>query len=171
MSGDSPLLSSAQVSCYLGAADWLIGVVAHPEIGAAWDQSSSLANLSVGGVAAHVVHGALERVIALLELPAPVDLRPVDIPAFYAPNRMDGPEDDDPLFVALRRRSAEQAQQGQVAVVASIAGLEVPAPPTDAVDVCVSVCLELARARVGDVAVLRAFTRAERAEEGALRVL
>ncbi|HEY2213594.1 MAG TPA: hypothetical protein VGH31_00965, partial [Acidimicrobiales bacterium] len=56
-------------------------------------------------------------------------------------------------------------------LVASIPGLRVPDPPAAAIDVCVSVCLELARARVGDVAVLRAFTRAERAEEGALRVL
>jgi Mycothiol maleylpyruvate isomerase N-terminal domain len=225
VSSDSPRLSSAEVSCYLGAADWLTAVVSRPEIGEAWTQPSSLANYSVGGVAAHVVQGALERLVALLESPEPDGLRSVDIPVFFAPNRMDGPEDDDPLFVGLRRLSEEHALQGQAAVVqrarvarhqlasvlptiaadrrmplvrlpdacstasdtlrtrvlelivhgddlvASVPDLVVPAPPSDAVDTCLSVCLELARARVGDVAVLRAFTRAERAEEGALRVL
>jgi len=37
--------------------------------------------------------------------------------------------------------------------------------------VCLLVCVELARARVGDIAALRAFTRSERAAPDALRVL
>ena len=224
MSDDSPRLSGVEVSCYLGAADWVIAVISLPEIGAAWKQPSSLANYSVGGVAAHVVQGALERVVALLELPEPDGLPSVDIPAFFAPNRVEGPG-DDPVLVGLRRLSEVHALQGQEAVVrrsrvardqlasvlpttavdrrmplvrlpdasssagdylrtrvlelivhgddlvASIPGLLAPAPPSDAVGACLAVCLELARARVGDIDVLRAFTRVERAEEGALRVL
>jgi hypothetical protein len=35
MSEASPLLSDAEVSRYLDASDWLIGVLSHPEVGVA----------------------------------------------------------------------------------------------------------------------------------------
>jgi hypothetical protein len=56
-------------------------------------------------------------------------------------------------------------------VACSVAGLVVADPPRAAVDVTLGVCLEMARARVGDVGALRAFTRGERAAPDALRVL
>jgi hypothetical protein len=56
-------------------------------------------------------------------------------------------------------------------IVASVAGLHHPGPPPEAMDVCLGLCLELARAQSGDVGALRAFTRAERADPGALRIL
>jgi hypothetical protein len=56
-------------------------------------------------------------------------------------------------------------------LVASASIDDFPDPPAAAMDVCLGVCLELARAHAGDVGVLRGFTRAERSEPGALRVL
>jgi hypothetical protein len=50
-------------------------------------------------------------------------------------------------------------------VVCSVAGMSVAGPPADAMATCMGVCLELARARAGDLSILRAFTRRERAEE------
>jgi uncharacterized protein (TIGR03083 family) len=44
-------------------------------------------------------------------------------------------------------------------------------PPAAATDVTLDVCLELARARSGDVAVVRALVRRERADPDVLRVL
>jgi hypothetical protein len=70
----------------------------------------------------------------------------------------------------LRTRVLEVVVHGDD-VLASVPGLIGPDPPVAAVEVCLGVCLELARRRLGDLGALRAFTRAERAEPGALRVL
>jgi hypothetical protein len=56
-------------------------------------------------------------------------------------------------------------------VACSVRGLLVDDPPPAAIDISLGVCLEMARARAGGVGTLRAFTRAERAEPDALRVL
>jgi hypothetical protein len=56
-------------------------------------------------------------------------------------------------------------------VIASVPALEVPEPPTAAVRACLTLCVELAEARVGGMAALRAFTRAERSAPDVLRVL
>ncbi len=70
----------------------------------------------------------------------------------------------------LRTRVLEVVVHGDD-VACSVGGLEVPDPPATSVEVCLGVCLELAEARVGALGALRAFTRAERAVPGALRVL
>ncbi len=54
--------------------------------------------------------------------------------------------------------------------LAASVGIELALPPM-AASAALLACLELARARVGDLAVLRAFTRRERAEPDVLRVL
>lgn len=56
-------------------------------------------------------------------------------------------------------------------VACSVPGLLVADPPPAAIDVSLGVCLEMARVRTGGVGALRAFTRAERAEPDALRIL
>jgi hypothetical protein len=56
-------------------------------------------------------------------------------------------------------------------VAGSVPGMDVPDPPAASPEVCLRVCVELARARVGAMGALRAFTRAERARPEALRVL
>jgi len=54
--------------------------------------------------------------------------------------------------------------------IATSVGIDVE-PPPESVDVAVGVFVELARARSGDLAVIRAFSRAERAAPDTLRVL
>ena len=66
----------------------------------------------------------------------------------------------------LRTRVLEVVVHGDD-LVASVKGCDAPDPPPAAVEVC----LELARAQLGDRAALRAFTRAERADPDALRIL
>jgi len=70
----------------------------------------------------------------------------------------------------LRTRVLEVVVHGDD-VACSVDGLRVPDPPVPSVEVCLGVCVDLAQARVGGLAALRAFTRAERAVPGALRVL
>jgi hypothetical protein len=80
------------------------------------------------------------------------------------------PDGQVPLSEYLRTRVLEVVVHGDD-VVASIDGWHPPDPPEVAVDVCLTMCLQLARARAGGVGALRAFTRAERAVSDALRVL
>jgi len=70
----------------------------------------------------------------------------------------------------LRTRVLELIVHGDD-LVCSVPGLVAPDPPAVSLDVCLAVCLQLAQARVGGLAALRAFTRSERALPGALRVL
>ncbi|HVA06759.1 MAG TPA: maleylpyruvate isomerase N-terminal domain-containing protein [Acidimicrobiales bacterium] len=70
----------------------------------------------------------------------------------------------------VRTRVLEVVVHGDDLVASAAIG-GVPDPPAAAMEVCLGLCLELARAHAGDVGVLRAFTRAERSEPGALRVL
>jgi hypothetical protein len=218
-------LAPAEVATYLAAVDWLAAMIGQPEVAAAWDRPSALAKYSVGGVAAHAVQGGLLRLEGLLREPAPPIVRAVTLADYFGPNRVGHPDDDDPLFVALRAGSEAMARRGPDALVAtagearaalsdrlrhseadrpvavaripggttplsdylrtrvlevvvhgddlvaSVEGLRAPEPPAAAVEVCLLVCVELARARVGDIAALRAFTRSERAAPDALRVL
>lgn len=216
-------LSRNLVDAYFSAVDWLRGVLGRAEVVEVWDRPSAVANYSVGGLAAHAVHGVvwLERLLKDVE---PADLRPVSVGEFFGLNRVEA-EGVDPFAEALRGAaeafaatgaplvtaagtqardelvelldgaSAERAipvvrvPGGQVPlrdylrtrvleivvhgddVVSSVPGLRVPDPPPSAVDVSLGVCLELARAQLGDMGALRAFTRAERARPDALRVL
>jgi hypothetical protein len=197
--------------------------LARSEVAEAWERPSALALYSVGGVAAHAVHGVvwLEQVLKDAE---PIGLRAVKVGEFFGVNRVQG-EGTDPLAASLRSAAEAFAQTGGAIVatactvardelvpllsdapaeravpvirvaggqvplreylktrvlevvvhgddlVSSVAGLQVADPPADAVAVSLGVCVELARARVGDLGSLRAFTRAERALPDALRVL
>ncbi len=225
MAEESGTLNTEEVSNYVDAADWLMGLIGSQELAATWTQPSALTRYTTGGVAAHVLAGAVLRLKDLLEESEPADRRRVGIPEMFGPNRMAGPDDDDPLFVAVRSRSEELAEQGPLELltmcagpyawlqevlprsladrpvsllrvpdgqtslrdclrtrlleivvhgddlVASVPGWEPAPPPAGAVGACLGVCLELAAARVGGLGALRAFTRAERAEPDALRVL
>jgi hypothetical protein len=80
------------------------------------------------------------------------------------------PGGTSPLADYLRTRVLEVVVHGDD-VACSVEGLVITDPPAAAVGVCLSLCLDLARAQSGDLGALRAFTRAERADPGALRVL
>jgi hypothetical protein len=75
-----------------------------------------------------------------------------------------------PLQSYLRTRLLEVVVHGDD-LVSRVTGLGAPYPPSAAVEVCLELCVELARAQLGDLAALRAFTRAGRAAPDALRVL
>jgi hypothetical protein len=80
------------------------------------------------------------------------------------------PDGQVSLSEYLRTRVLELVVHGDD-LVASVPGWVAPEPPSAAVSVCLELCLELAHQRVGGLAALRAFTRSERADPGALRVL
>lgn len=224
MTGE-PYLPTPTVEVYLDAVDWLLGVVDREEVGDAWRRPSALAHYSVGGVAAHAVQGGVVRLLQVLLDPEPSTTHTVTVPEFFGPNRVDDPEEDDPLFVILRAQGEGVARQGRTALsemgrsartqlatllpvapanraipvvripggsvplesylrtrllelvvhgddlTASVDGWRAPGPPASAVEVCLELCVELARARLGDLAAVRAFTRVERAAPATLRVL
>jgi Mycothiol maleylpyruvate isomerase N-terminal domain len=217
-------LSLETVDTYLGAVDWLHGLLGRAEVVGAWPEPSAIAGYTVGGVASHAVHSVLwlEQLLKDVE---PVGLRPVSVLEYFGPNRIEGSVDADPFSASLRSAAEAFAQTGpeivfaacitardelvglltdvsvtravpvlrvpggQVPlgeylrtrmleivvhgddVVCSVAGMIVASPPPDTLAACMDVCLELARARAGDLSVLRAFTRRERAEKDVLLVL
>jgi hypothetical protein len=219
-----PTLSREEVDTYLGAVDWLRGIVARSVVAEAWCEPSALEQYTVGGVAAHAVHG-IQWLQQVLNDTEPVGLRRVTVGEFFGPNRVEDSEDGDPLSASLRTAAEAFAQTGAPVVTAactesrddlvamlstvpatrpipiirvpggqvplceylptrilelivhgddvvcSVPGLHVPDPPPAAVGVSLELCVELARARVGDLASLRAFARAERSLPEALRVL
>jgi Mycothiol maleylpyruvate isomerase N-terminal domain len=217
-----PALSHEVVECYVGAVDWLRGIVSRSEVVESWGRPSAVERYTVGGVAAHAVHGVLwlEQVLKDAE---PLGLRKVKVPEYFGLNRVDS-DNDDPFSASLRSAAEKFAETGAHIVAAaltvsrdelvtlltaapaeravpvirvpgayaplseylptrmveaivhgddvasSVPGLQVPEPPPHAVTACLEVCVEMARARVGDLESLRAFTRAERATPDALRV-
>jgi hypothetical protein len=217
-------LSLEAVDTYLGAVDWLRGLLGRADVVGAWPEPSAIAGYTVGGVASHAVHSVL-WLEELLKDVEPVGLRTVTVLEYYGPNRIDGSDDADPFSASLRAAAEAFAQTGpeivnaacitardelvglltdasvtravpvvrvpggQVPlgeylrtrvleivvhgddVVCSVAGMSVADPPPDAITTCMGVCLELARARAGDLPILRAFTRRERAEKDVFLVL
>ena len=217
-----PTLTREEVDAYVEAVDWLRGILSHAEVVDCWGEPSAVVGYTVGGVAAHAVHGVLwlEQVLRDRE---PVGLRRVKIAAYMGLNRVDG-ENDDPFGASLRSAAEAFAETGAHIVAAalgvsrdelvtllggapasravpvirvpgafaplreylrtrileaivhgddvasSVPGLQVPDPPPPAVEAGLEVCLEMARARVGDLEALRAFTRVERVTPDVLRV-
>jgi hypothetical protein len=80
------------------------------------------------------------------------------------------PDAQVPFAAYLQTRVLEVVVHGDD-LVASLPGCEAPEPPPSAVDVCLDVCLGLARARLSGLGALRAFTRSERVSAASLRVL
>ena len=221
---DGNPLSLEAVDTYLGAVDWLRGLLGRDEVVGAWPKPSAIAGYTVGGVASHAVHSVLwlEQLLKDVE---PVGLRPVTLLEYFGPNRVEGSDDTDPFAASLRAAAEAFAQTGpeivnaacitardelvglltnasttravpvvrvpggQVPlgeylrtrvleivvhgddVVCSLSGMSVANPPPDTMATCMEVCLELARARAGDLSVLRAFTRRERADRDVFLVL
>lgn len=111
-------LSLEAVDTYLGAVDWLCGVLGQPEVAAAWTEPSAVEGYTVGGVATHAVQSVfwLER---LLKEAEPVGLRLVTVLEYYGPNRAGGSDDADPVSASLRVAAAALALKGAEMVVAS----------------------------------------------------
>jgi hypothetical protein len=112
---------------------------------------------------AHIVAAALavardELVKLLSGMPASRAVPVIRVAGAYAP-----------LEEYLQTRILEAIVHGDD-VACSVPGLQVPDPPPGSVTAGLGVCMEMARARVGDLEALRAFTRVERAIPDALRV-
>src|ERR1700722_3952071 len=111
------LLTGAELADYFDAIERLVDVIQSDQGEGAWAAPSALARMSTGAVAAHAVTSVLRLEQQLTQEDEPGDRRRVEIPEFYGPNRMDGPEDDDPLFVALRHGAEKLAAKGRGAVL------------------------------------------------------
>ncbi len=138
-------VSRNEVDAYLAAVDWLRVILGRAEVASAWSEPSVVAQYTVGGLAAHAVHGIvwLEQLLADAE---PVGLRPVGVGEFFGLNRVDHDVDpeipEDPFPAALRAAAEGFAQTGIDAVRASlvasrdqVVGLLAEAPASRAVPV------------------------------------
>src|ERR1700761_6955369 len=92
---DGQPLPLEAVDAYLGAVDWLRGLLGRSEVVGAWPEPSVIAGYTVGGVASHAVHSVLwlEQLLKDVE---PVGLRPVTLLEYFGPNRVGGSDDTDP---------------------------------------------------------------------------
>lgn len=143
------------------AANEACRLAARPEVAAAWTGPSVLEGFSVGAVVAHL-HGGLRLLERALEAPPEPGWRTVGLADFFGANRVaDRAELHGGFHAAIRDHAARAASVGADDVTL----------PAAAVDVATEVLVALARARSGDAAVIRAFTRAERAGHDVLRVL
>ena len=111
-------MSGQEVDGYLGAVDWLRGILARTEVMGAWSQPSAVADYSVGGVAAHAVHGVLwlEQVLKDAE---PTGLKRVKVPDYLGLNRVEG-DNDDPFALSLRSAAEAFAETGARIVAAAL---------------------------------------------------
>jgi hypothetical protein len=105
-------LSRDEVEAYVAAVDWVRGILGRDELAAVWGEPSVVAHYSIGGLAAHAVHGVvwLEQLLTDAE---PVGLRPVSVGEFFGLNRApdavdgDGLEAAEDAFSASLRAAAE----------------------------------------------------------------
>jgi hypothetical protein len=113
-----PTLSREEVDVYLGAVDWLRGILRRSEVVDSWNQPSAVEHYTVGGLAAHAVHGVLwlEQVLRDAE---PVGLRRVTIPEYMGLNRVEG-DQDDPFGRSLRSAAEAFAETGAHIVAAAL---------------------------------------------------
>jgi hypothetical protein len=138
-------LSHNEADAYLAAVDWLRGTLARTEVAGVWDEPSVVARYSVGGLAAHAVHGVvwLEQLLTDAE---PVGLRPVGLGEYFGLNRVerDGAEEvpEDAFSASLRAAAEGFARTGintvRAALTASrdqLVGLLDEAPDSRAVAV------------------------------------
>src|SRR5580658_962442 len=115
---DGPPLSREVIDSYLGAVDWLRGVLRRAEVTEHWAKASAVADYTVGGVAAHAVHSVL-WLDQLLKDSEPEGLRQVSIAEFFGPNRDDGEGGLDPFSVSLRTAAEAFARAGASTVMSA----------------------------------------------------
>ena len=100
---------------FVEAADEGLRLVARPEVAAAWDQPSALAQMSTGALAAHLAR-QVTRVPEVLTFP-PLDERPVPLVEHYQRSVWVAAGVDDEANVAIRQRAVEDSAPGQAEVV------------------------------------------------------
>jgi hypothetical protein len=116
-------LSRGEVDGYLGAVDWVRGILGRAELVAVWNEPSVVARYSIGGMAAHAVHGVvwLEQLLTDAE---PAGLRPVRVGDFFGLNRLDDVVDveacEDAFSASLRAAAEGFARTGAATVRAAL---------------------------------------------------
>jgi uncharacterized protein (TIGR03083 family) len=94
------------------------GLLARPEVAAAWQEPSALAAWTVSGLAGHLVRGCVV-VLEYLQAPLP-EGEPIAAPAYY-PSVMDSTTDiDSPVNVQVRLRGDAWGEAGQRGLVARL---------------------------------------------------
>jgi hypothetical protein len=116
-------LSRDEVDTYVAAVDWLRGILQRDELALVWGEPSVVARYTVGGLAAHAVHGVvwLEQLLTDVE---PVGLRPVSVGEFYGLNRVpdaaDAESAEDAFSASLRAAAEGFARTGTSMVRAAL---------------------------------------------------
>lgn len=204
---------------FLDAGRVAADLLARPEVESAWDGPSALPELTVRGLAGHLLR-ATGSVSAYLDRPEP-DGEPVSAADYYV-QAVEEPDIHSEVHRAIRQRGEEEAAGGFGAVrdrsyelletlrarlgveppdrkvraykdlvltiddylvtrlieltvhvddLAVSAGVPPPELPAEALRLSIDTLIEVARLKHGDLAVLRALSRRERDQVGALRVL
>jgi len=103
------------IDVFLAAAESVRPLIAAPQVAASWEEPSALAEMTVGGLTAHLVY-ALASINAHPNKPVP-ETEPIDTVTYY----VSGSDTDvisDSVREAVSARSREQAQPGPAAVLA-----------------------------------------------------
>lgn len=204
---------------FLDAGRVAAELLARPEVERAWDSPSALPELTVRGLAGHLLR-ATGSVAAYLDRAEP-DGEPVSAAGYYV-QAVAEPDIHSEVHRAIRQRGEQEATGGYESVrdrsyelletlrarldaepperkvrayqdivltiddylvtrlielvvhvddLAVSVGLPTPELPREATALAIEALVEVARLKHGDTAVLRALTRRERDEVGALRVL
>ncbi len=95
---------------FLVAADSVIELLRRPEVAAAWDRPSALAEWSVGGLAGHLA-GQVFAAVSLVEA-EPSDLTPIGLDEHYVRVSWIGAAVDDDVSVDIRSGGDANARSG-----------------------------------------------------------
>jgi uncharacterized protein (TIGR03083 family) len=100
-------IEAGELAAFFEACEWAESVLASPVVSSRWSEPSVLAEFSVGGLSAHLVHtvGRLEH--SLVD-PVPPDLELVDLATAFGQNFLASSEEIMEGMPALIRQSAEE---------------------------------------------------------------
>jgi hypothetical protein len=104
-------------TAYLTAVDSVIDLLSTPEVAAAWDSPSALAEWSVGGLAGHLAGQAIHTVTRLQEEPGS---DPIPLDEHYHRVAWIGAEVGDEVSVGIREGGLRTAAEGAEALVGQV---------------------------------------------------
>jgi hypothetical protein len=98
---------------FLEAADIFAGLLELPEVGARWDEPSTMEGYVVGAVVGHV-NTAIEPLESVLDRPASSDLKVIRLGRYYTGMKIESPDDaqKQPIHGVVRKLSDEAAREG-----------------------------------------------------------
>jgi len=102
------------IDAYLGAADQAVALLGKPEVAKAWEQPSALEEMSVAGLAGHLVYQIFSTGAALEEPPS--DAAPIPLLEHYTRAVWIGSPLDAEVNVGIRARGESLASEGPEAL-------------------------------------------------------